>query len=297
MKDLRYKDLLLITFVFCLLAFPLVNTNKIALAKNSNSSKIIISAPTEIQKEKSFYVKIQAENAPTLNAFEFVLKYNSDKLGYLSSQIGRGIYNWDFFDIKKDSKNGIKVVGLRYQSTNFDGNGTLALISFNTTSTGETNFEIVDEEFSAPEGQMLNVSLNEDSTKIVPALPEIEIITSTRIDKLIYNSLIEDYRPEEISKFVIGKSGASEVNADFTINSMTYQGNTYNSTWTKEDYGIIKKVDDKAIIVGTHRYGTRAGVIALKEKDLSLENPALVHWKDSNGDSEVQYSEIRIIES
>ncbi|MCS4541931.1 MAG: carboxypeptidase-like regulatory domain-containing protein [Euryarchaeota archaeon] len=89
---------------------------------------------------------------------------------------------------------------------------------------------------------------------------------------------------------VVNKS--KEIGVNFTKDTLTYKGDVYISRWQQEDYVIISLVEpDQLYVMGTHRYGTEAGLLFLKNYRPPIKTLVL-RWFDINGDKKVQLDEI-----
>ncbi len=117
------------------------------------------------------------------------------------------------------------------------------------------------------------------------------IHTTKEADQEIKNQVYQNLMNQDFNKIVLGKAGATEIDATFKTNTMTYNGKTYESTWKKEDYALIQFKNNKVYIVGTHRYGTKAAIQYYKQNKPT--QTTLIKWKDQNNDQKPQKNEIQ----
>ncbi len=77
---------------------------------------------------------------------------------------------------------------------------------------------------------------------------------------------------------------------------MNVNGTIYTSKWGKKDYAIIYTWDTFVWVAGTHRFGTKAGLLWL-QKEAGPQRWAIVRWEDLNGNNDVESNEIALISS
>ncbi len=79
----------------------------------------------------------------------------------------------------------------------------------------------------------------------------------------------------------------------FNRDRVWVNGTTYRSSWGSVDYGLIVRWEGRVYVMGTHRFGTEAALIYLKENpDVSF---AIVKWVDLNGNSRVEREEVSLV--
>ncbi|MEM0042234.1 MAG: hypothetical protein QXU23_07325 [Candidatus Korarchaeum sp.] len=97
----------------------------------------------------------------------------------------------------------------------------------------------------------------------------------------------------EEAKIIVGgprsNPAASIPWISFTKDSVNVNGTTYRSSWGKLDHGLIVSWRGRVYVMGTHRFGTEAALIYLKENRVSF---AIVRWVDLNGNSRVEREEV-----
>lgn len=142
----------------------------------------------------------------------------------------------------------------------------------------------------------LKTTISNDKTKTINFLTDTPIkfqINASSIDQGIVNHYLTGI-DEELSDFVVGKNWKKAINSEFTTDTITHNGETYRSKWKEKDYALIKPKQEKTIIIGTHRYGTKAATLHYRHKKPT--KTTLIKWKDQNSDQEPQMEEIEVIE-
>ncbi len=133
-----------------------------------------------------------------------------------------------------------------------------------------------------------------DQIQVTIEPTEMQMQANNNVDQsIIQNHIGQQRKSNMFSQLALGRAAAPEVDASFTIDKMTFKGNTYTSTWKEEDYALIQPKGNKILIVGTHRYGSRAAALYYDEHE--PKETTLIHWKDQNNDQKPQQNEIEVI--
>ncbi len=119
------------------------------------------------------------------------------------------------------------------------------------------------------------------------------VVYSTSVDFAIAHSVLEGIPTAKLGMRVLLGSAAQVEGAEFTRDTLTYIGRTYMSRWGMEDYCIIQPSKGKVNIVGTHRFGTKAGLLYYQK--YSPKGTVVLRWRDKNGDKDVQLGEVEVV--
>ncbi len=119
------------------------------------------------------------------------------------------------------------------------------------------------------------------------------VISSTTVDFAIALSAMEEVPTAKSGAQILLGSAAKAKGVEFTRDTMTYEGKTYTSRWGEEDYCIIQRIDGMVNIVGTHRFGTKAGLLYYQK--YSPQGTVILRWRDENGDGDVQLEEVEVV--
>lgn len=119
------------------------------------------------------------------------------------------------------------------------------------------------------------------------------------VDAEIVRKLFSGARVAEGSRVVVGGPFSNPEARipwiSFGRDYMYLNGSLYRSSWGKLDYGVIVSWKGKVYVMGTHRFGTEAALIYLKENPLIPF--ALVRWQDLNSNGRVDRDEIELVKS
>jgi len=118
------------------------------------------------------------------------------------------------------------------------------------------------------------------------------VVPGTTVDFAIAISVLQEMPAAQEVKILLG-SAAEPEGVRFTRDTMSYSGKTYTSRWGKEDYCLIQPSDGEVNIVGTHRFGTKAGLLYYQRH--TPKNTLILRWYDKNGDEDVQLEEVKVI--
>jgi hypothetical protein len=178
-EDLTFKsEMLLVIFSLLLVVFPASTVRPVAAS--TEATVFVSPANVTVKVNETFQILVKVSDAPRLQGFDFMLTYDSRLLKCLSVEEGALLPSFGpTFVVKREVNDAFSLERGRVwfadviYGTNFtDGNGTLAVITFNAISIGETLLDLYSDH-----------PFRQDATKLTTCI--MEAIPNRSVDGIV----------------------------------------------------------------------------------------------------------------